>query len=193
MILILDDWSNIRTARILPVVTQAAGAHRADPHERGLGWSLGVLLRAYEASVRDAVREVPHRHRGYQVLAEVVHGDQPSQLALATHLGIDRTVMTYVIDDLAAAGLVERRPNPADRRQRQVVATTAGRRALRRLEGRVRAAEDDVLGVLDADQRESLCTLLRHVAHEVRGIDHDRDLCDVAANWVALEETGQRD
>ena len=34
--------------------------------------------------------------------------------------------MTYLIDDLATAGIVERRLNPADRRQRKIVATRHG-------------------------------------------------------------------
>ena len=138
----------------------------------------------YEATVRDALAEVPHGHRGYQVLSEVVRGEQPSQLALAAHLGIDRTVMTYLIDDLVEAGLVERRPNPADRRQRRVVATSAGRRTLRRLIGRVRASEDAVMQALDAREREALCVLLGRVAADVHGVDAGRDLCDVVASRV---------
>ena len=35
--------------------------------------------------------------------------------------------MTYLLDDLEQAGLIERRPEPADRRARRVVATDAGR------------------------------------------------------------------
>jgi MarR family transcriptional regulator for hemolysin len=45
------------------------------------------------------------------------------KLALAQHLGIDRTAMTYLLDDLETAGLIERRPGPADWRARRVVAT----------------------------------------------------------------------
>ncbi|MDV3220981.1 MarR family winged helix-turn-helix transcriptional regulator [Intrasporangium sp.] len=159
------------------------------PEEPALAWSLGVILRAYEAAIRDSLEALPHGHRGYLVLAEVVHGDQPSQLALAAHLGIDRTVMTYLIDDLVEAGLVERRPNPADRRQRQVVATTSGRRMERRLAGRVRAAEDAVLRSLETDERAALLELLRRVAHDVHGVDAERDLCSVVASWVDAPAT----
>lgn len=153
--------------------------------ERGLGWSLGVLLRAYESSARAGTEDVPHGHRGYQVLSEVVRGAHPSQLALAAHLGIDRTVMTYLIDDLVTAGLVERRPNPADRRQRQVVPTTTGRRTLRRVDRRVREAEDTVLRSLAPGDREVLYGLLRRAANDVHGIDAGRDLCEVVSSWAA--------
>ena len=107
-----------------------------------LGWGLGALL------------------RGYQTMCAVVGDDHPSQLALAGHLGIDKTVMTYLVDDLVDAGLVERRPNPADRRQRQIVATDQGTRAVADLCRRVDAAENDLLGRLDDDERVALRRLL---------------------------------
>ena len=36
------------------------------------------------------------------------------QARIAERLGLDRTVMTHLIDDLEEAGLVERRPDRAD-------------------------------------------------------------------------------
>lgn len=129
-----------------------------------LGWALGSLLRSYRERVDPLLDDVPHGARGYQTLCEVLHGDQPSQLALATHLGIDRTVMTYLIDDLVEAGLVERRPNPADRRQRQVVATDRGRQVVSRMCGRVSEAEAAVLGGLDEQERAVLRGLLAKAA-----------------------------
>ena len=75
--------------------------------------------------------------RGYLVLAVAGQGEPKSQLALAQHLGVDRTAMTYLLDDLEAAGLVERRPDPADRRARRVTLTDAGQaRRCERGEGR---------------------------------------------------------
>jgi len=50
------------------------------------------------------------------VLVAAARGNARNQLALAQQLGVDRTVMTYLIDDLERAGYVERRPDPADRR-----------------------------------------------------------------------------
>lgn len=131
------------------------------------GWTLGAVFRAYRGVLEVAVGDFPHGPRGYQVLHMVVHCDQPSQLALATSLGIDRTVMTYLVDDLITAGFVERRLNPADRRQRKVVSTDAGVQALQELERRVRQAEDSVLAPLQPDEREMLCSLFRRVAESV--------------------------
>ena len=133
-----------------------------------LGWSLTVLLREWSALVEDISRELPQGVRGYQVLSAAVHEPPRSQLALAQRLGIDRTVMTYLIDDLTAAGLIERQPDPTDRRARRLVATDAGRAELRKVERALRRAEGEALAPLDDDERAAfralLCRIARHSA-----------------------------
>ena len=121
-----------------------------------LGWGLGVVFRAYVTAAHAAVAELPGGPRGYQVLAAAAQTAVGSQLALAQHLGIDRTVMTYLLDDLEVAGLIERRPDPADRRARQVVATKQGTELLVTLDTRLRAAEAHLLDPLDDETRQGL-------------------------------------
>lgn len=143
------------------------------------GRALGVLLRTYRDRVSRALGGFPHGPRGYQTLWEVVRGRQPSQLALARRLGIDRTVMTYLIDDLVAADLVRREPNPDDRRQRRIVATEKGRSTLAELCDRVAEAEDAVLAALDAREREQFRRLLLKAACSRGTPDHDSDACSI--------------
>src|SRR6266699_2789112 len=112
-----------------------------------LGWALGALSRSYLQAVAATFADVPGGPRGYQVLAAAARDEHGSQLALAQHLGVDRTVMTYLLDSL-----IERRPDPADRRARRVVATARGRALLGELGERLRAAEDQVLSGLDRDE-----------------------------------------
>ncbi|MEV7973831.1 MarR family winged helix-turn-helix transcriptional regulator [Cellulomonas sp. NPDC089187] len=150
-----------------------------------LGWSLGVLLRGYQVALGSALDSLPHGFRGFQVLHAVDGGAHPSQLALAAHLGIDRTVMTYLIDDLVADGLVERRPNPQDRRQRQVVLTPTGTQRLAECEAVVGQAEDHALAGLDPQERAALCGLLRRAAQGARDMGVDRDPCRVVQDAVA--------
>src|ERR1700733_12114543 len=78
-----------------------------------LGWALGVVFRGYVKATHEALADLPGGPRGYQVLAAAAGDEHGSQLALAQHLGVDRTVMTYLLDDLESAGLIERRPDPA--------------------------------------------------------------------------------
>ena len=84
--------------------------------DSGLGWHLTVVFRAYLKAIGTEMGDLAGGPRGFQVLSAAA-GDRPgTQLALARQLGIDRTVMTYLLDDLEAAGLVRREPDPNDRR-----------------------------------------------------------------------------
>ncbi|WP_226363675.1 MarR family winged helix-turn-helix transcriptional regulator [Pseudonocardia abyssalis] len=132
--------------------------------ESDLGWALGTVMRSYLRAVDEVVAGVPGGPRGYQVLAAAGRGEAGSQLALAQHLGVDRTVMTYLIDDLEGAGLVERRPDPADRRARLLSLTDDGSARLCAVERALRSAEDAVLAPLAADERTVLRDLLARIA-----------------------------
>ncbi len=150
--------------------------------DNDLGWALGVIFRSYVKAANATFTDLPGGPRGYQVLAAATRGEPDSQLALALHLGVDRTVMTYLLDDLEGAGLIERRPDPADRRARHIVATTAGRELLDDLDRRLRAAEQHVLAGLDKDEdRRAFRTLLRRLATHANELDPVHDACDVAS------------
>ena len=116
-----------------------------------LGWGLGTIFRAYVKAAHTAVADLPGGPRGYQVLSAAAQGSVGSQLALAQHLGVDRTVMTYLLDDLEVAGLIERRPDPADRRARQILATQKGNQLLTSLDDLLRAAEAHLLAPLGTE------------------------------------------
>src|SRR5262249_36040043 len=138
----------------------------ADPCvlKNDLGWALGAVSRSYVKAVSTAFAEVPGGPRGYQVLAAAAREEPGSQLALAQHLGVDRTVMTYLLDSLAEAGLIERRPAPPDRRARRIAATARGRELLDELGERLPAAEDQVLAGLDDQDQQAFRALLQRVA-----------------------------
>ncbi len=132
--------------------------------EASLGWALGTVVRAYARQAATALGDLPGGPRGYHVLSASASAEPCTQQALGRRVGVDRSVMTYLVDDLVTAGLVERRPDPVDRRARQVVITAAGRERLALLEARLTDVDDHVLRELSAHQRETFRALLRQVA-----------------------------
>ncbi len=147
-----------------------------------LGWGLAVVFRGY-VKAADAVTDgLPGGHRGYQVLSAAARDEPGSQAALAARLGIDRTVMTYLLDDLAEAGLVERRPDPGDRRTRLVVATDHGRTVLDGLDKRYALAEQHLLGGLSPEEQAAFRTLLATLAAHVNCLDPVATACDAVVD-----------
>ena len=151
-----------------------------------LGWSLAVVFRAYVKAADTVTAGVPGGHRGYQVLGAAARDEPGSQAAMAQRLGIDRTVMTYLLDDLEGAGLVERQPDPADRRSRRVAATARGRAVLEDLDARFARAEQHLLAGLDAGQQAAFRALLGDLATHVNDLDPVATACD------AVEDIGGR-
>jgi DNA-binding MarR family transcriptional regulator len=168
----------------------SAGPDRADPQVEpascgaaladDLGWGLGVVFRAYVTAAHEAVAELPGGPRGYQVLASAAQSAVGSQLALAQHLGIDRTVMTYLLDDLETAGLIARQPDPADRRARRVVATEKGVELLVTLDARLRAAESHLLDPLDEAARQLFRAQVQSLATRLNALDPIDNPCALA-------------
>jgi DNA-binding MarR family transcriptional regulator len=111
---------------------------------------------------------------------------------LAQRLGIDRTVMTYLLDDLEGADLIERRPDPADRRARRIVATHHGAELLTELDGRLRAVEAYVLAPLDQEARESFRAQLRLLATRIDALDPLESPCDLVEQVDAELPTPRR-
>ncbi len=83
------------------------------------------------------------------------------QQELGAAMGIDRSTMVSLIDQLESAGLAKRRPSATDRRAREIAITPKGRRLLQRARRMVSQVEDEVLAALTAEERRELETLLR--------------------------------
>jgi MarR family transcriptional regulator for hemolysin len=83
------------------------------------------------------------------------------QQELGAALGIDRSTMVSLVDQLEAAQLARRRPSATDRRAREVAITPKGRRRLQKARRLISQVEDEILAGLTADERRELLGLLR--------------------------------
>lgn len=104
------------------------------------------------------------RVRSYSVLALACGGLGPTQRQLAEFLRLDPSQIVALVDELEAAGLVRREPDPTDRRSKVIVATDAGEARYREAAKLTRRAEDIALAVLSPAERDQLRSLLEKVA-----------------------------
>src|SRR5689334_8615701 len=129
------------------------GARLRDALGTDLGWLLGQTLRGYLDLADRAGADLPGGMRGYLVLTAASRGCVATQLSLARQLGLDRTVMTHLIDELEAAGLIARVPATHDRRAKNVIVTDTGRAQWERVNALLQRAEEHVLAPLAPDDR----------------------------------------
>jgi DNA-binding MarR family transcriptional regulator len=74
--------------------------------------------------------------------------------------------MVFLVDDLEARGLVERRRGETDRRSNALYLTAAGRAGLQRARTVARRNEQEISAALDPAARRELIRLLRAIAAE---------------------------
>jgi DNA-binding MarR family transcriptional regulator len=100
----------------------------------------------------------------YAVLSRLADGAAPTQAQLAEAVGRDATRLIPILDRLQSAGLVERTPDPRDRRNRIVTLTNAGRDRLAACRTSIRAMEGDLLAALPAAEAAALLASLERLA-----------------------------
>ncbi|MFI6243303.1 MarR family winged helix-turn-helix transcriptional regulator [Micromonospora sp. NPDC050795] len=161
---------------------------RPDPLDDDLGWMLGIVFRGYVRAAEHALTDFPGGPRGYQLLTAASNGPARNQGAIAEEIGIDRTVLTYLIDDLERPGFVARRADPADRRNRLIEVTDAGRAAWEKRRVALRQVESHLLGALTPAESATLRSLLQKVACSAQAADPLRDLCEVVTQVQADPE-----
>ncbi|MDK0518117.1 MarR family transcriptional regulator [Streptomyces sp. ML-6] len=97
----------------------------------------------------------------FRLLRTVAHYDRPPRMAdLAQRLDVVPRAVTSLVDGLEASGRVRRAPDPDNRRVVRIEMTDEGRATLRSLRDARRAAAEEILAPLTADQREVLGGLL---------------------------------
>ncbi len=135
---------------------------------RPLADDLGFLLsRASGQVVRvtnAALADHGLRVRQYSVLALACETeDGISQREVAAVLGLDPSQVVLLVDELAAAGLVERQAPEGDRRTRLVVATARGRGVREAARQDADAAVEGPLGLIGEAERERLRDVLTRI------------------------------
>ena len=122
------------------------------------------LVRHWKVTSARALAELGLQDFEYETLHQLMIRDTPGHASpsrLAEELQISYAGMTGRIDALEKAGWVQRRPHADDRRRVELEVTRQGVATWRAaMAGRGRA-EDEVVGVLDADERAQLAALLK--------------------------------
>jgi len=102
----------------------------------------------------------PHHARSLRYIGSA---DGLSQQALADHLGLARSRIVVLVDELEQRKLVKRRPSPTDRRAHALHLTARGEDLLEQVIDASREHENELFGSLNATERAQLTRLLQRL------------------------------
>jgi DNA-binding MarR family transcriptional regulator len=101
-------------------------------------------------------------------LFEVAVGGAVRLSALADRMGITAPTASRAVDGLVDLGLLERRPDPDDRRAVRIDLTRPGRKRVEERKARAFAALEPIVAALSAEDRAQLATLLTRLVDALR-------------------------
>jgi MarR family transcriptional regulator, transcriptional regulator for hemolysin len=107
---------------------------------------VGRLLRTY---ADQKARRFGQTRAQWAVLLRLERREGLKQSDLAEDLDIQPITLTRLVDRLCDNGLIERRPDPNDRRAKRLYLTPAARPLLDRIEGQVEELAEKVLAGVD--------------------------------------------
>ena len=132
-----------------------------DSNSQGLEALLREVARLLERRLERDARASGLTGPRWRVLAHLVRHEGISQIALAESLGVVPIAIARIIDRLQAAGLVERRENPNDRRAWLLYPTSQARSRVEAMERLSSSTRDEFAkGISDVELKRLGATLL---------------------------------
>ena len=160
----------VRRAELDPrELAEIAGMERP-AFQEAVGFLLSSLGYAVSRRFHRLLAPLELEPREFALLRAVCEAEGQSQQAIGERLQIPPSRMVAFVDALEGRGLLERRPNPHDRRARELYLTEAGHELLSRAFLLAAELERDLCGDLSGEEREQLLGLLGRVGSRV-GLD----------------------
>src|SRR3954469_17995468 len=131
---------------------------------RRAGFLLAQLGTHAHRRLAERLAQIDLHPRHFGMLTYLAAAEGQSQQALSTALGIHRSAVVALVDDLEQRGLAVRRRDPADRRAYTLYLTPSGRDLLADLKRIAAKHEAGLLSALDASERAQLISLLQRGA-----------------------------
>jgi DNA-binding MarR family transcriptional regulator len=116
------------------------------------------------------------------VVARLAHGQPMRQVALAEPVLGDPPNVTRLVDSLVARGLVERSPDPSDRRSWHLSLTRAGSSLANAINGDAVQEREQVFAGFDERELDALASALDRIDRNVREL-LVRDQSGVRLRW----------
>jgi DNA-binding MarR family transcriptional regulator len=118
-----------------------------------------LFARISDAGLEDA--RLSHTHVTAYIKAE---GSRLTDLAAQARM--TRPAMAEIVDDLQRLGIVERRPDPSDRRAKLITLTDDGWKAMRTAQGIIAQLEAEYAEIAGPERFEAMCHAMQSLITE---------------------------
>lgn len=151
---------------VRPVTADMAPAD-AERAYRSVGFTISSIGYAIARHFHERLAPLGLHPRDYGLLHSVATTEGVTQQAIAERMRVPASRMVAFVDSLEQRGLLERRPNPDDRRARALFLTHEGRELLRRAFAVPTEQEHLLTSELSDHERKQLLNLLGRVGMQV--------------------------
>ena len=131
--------------------------------EELIGYNLKRAYVIVRTDFRKTLGEDGMSARVFSALSLSVRFPNITQSELARIMGIERSGLVAIVDELEAKAYLRRVQVPTDRRVQALVPTEAGRKAYRAAIAAVRAHEDTLFGDMTDVEKQTLLSLLKKI------------------------------
>lgn len=129
-----------------------------------IGFLLGTVGSVVAQRFADRIEPLDLKPKHVGLLAVLAASEAPSQLEVATTMGVVPSLVVRLADHLEDIGAVERARDPGDRRRQTLRLTDQGWALLAECATITRSLEAEVLTGLATEDKKALRSALRHLA-----------------------------
>jgi MarR family transcriptional regulator for hemolysin len=133
-----------------------------DP-ERSIGFLVHDVSRLLRRNFNRRVQALGLTQTQWRAIAQLSRNEGINQATLADFMEVQPITLARLIDRIEAAGWVERRPDPTDRRAVQLYLTDKAQPILALMHERAAETRERAMAGLPSDVRETLIETLRHM------------------------------
>ena len=147
-------------------VAAAETAGSGKPQDRRFQVTLRIVLaaRRWRSLLDERLRTIGQSAPRMEAMASIDRTPKPStQVEIAKRIGIEGPTLTRMLDMLEAEWLVERLPDPSDRRAKLIRLTDEGRQALAETQAIAGALRDQLLAEFSEEELDLINALVGRI------------------------------
>lgn len=139
---------------------------------RNFGFLLTQVSRKYLQRFEQHAKEISLTLPTCKVLANIERNEGINQTRLTELTSLDQMAVVRILDRLEAEGLVERRPDPADRRARCLYLTAKATPTLNEIWRLAAQTRAEVFAGIHQDERDIFLDVLARLAHNLGQLEN---------------------